>query len=144
MDDSNTLTTPNQLEIPAEIRTYLENILTDANISSVDETMHEELINELFARFDSFLSAKIIDNLPPEKVDEFIRMNEENLPQDQIQDYLMQALPDSENLVAQFFIEFRERYLGNVLIARDAQNQDFAENNATEENVAQNNEGNGS
>lgn len=118
MDDSNTPSAPVATNIPPEIRTYLENILSDANISSVDEVMQEELIAELFARFDNFLTAKIIDNLPPEHIDEFIKMNEDNLPDDQIQAYLMKHMPNAEDQFARFFIEFRERYLGNILIAR--------------------------
>jgi hypothetical protein len=118
MDDSNTPQAPVTTGIPPEIRTYLENILSDANISSVDEVMQEELIAELFARFDSFLTAKIVDTLPPENIDEFIKMNEDNLPEDQIQAYLMEHIPNAEEQFAKFFIEFRERYLGNILIAR--------------------------
>ena len=110
-----------QLEIPPEIRTFLEGILQDANIASVDEVMHQELINELYARFDSFLAAKIIDNLPPENVEEFIQMNEENRPQDEVQKFMMDHIPNVEDVFAQIFIEFRERYLGDVMIARDDQ-----------------------
>jgi hypothetical protein len=121
MDDSNTPNTPVPLEIPAEIRTFLENILLDANISSIDETMHEELINELYARFDSFLTSRIVDSLPPEKVDEFIKMNEENKPEEEVQNYLMSNIPDAEQRFADYFLEFRNRYLGDVLVARNAQ-----------------------
>jgi hypothetical protein len=124
MDDTNNTTAPaaqGQLEIPSEIRTFLEGILQDANIASVDEVMHQELINELYARFDSFLAAKIIDNLPPESVEKFIVMNEENRAQEEIQKFMMENIPNAEDAFAQIFIEFRERYLGDVLIARDDQ-----------------------
>ncbi len=137
MDDSTTPNEPVQLEIPSEIRTYLENILIDANISSVDETMHEELLKELYARFDSFLTARIVDNLPPENVEEFIRMNEENRPQEEIQDYLMSKIPNSEQTFAGFFIEFRDRYLGNVLVARSSQSAPAEQDKPTQPVVPQ-------
>lgn len=119
--DNSTQNVASTLEIPAEIKTYLENILEDAHITAVDEVMQRELINELYARFDAFLAAKIIDNLPPENVEEFITMNEEGRPQEEVQKFMMEKIPDTEDVFAKIFIEFRERYLGDVLINRDNQ-----------------------
>src|SRR3989344_268045 len=76
------------LQIPPDVRSFLEGLLTDAGMTSLDDEMREEMLKELYGRLDNHLSATIIDNLPPENLDEFI--------------------------------EFRDLYLGNVTVARNA------------------------
>lgn len=119
MDNSNTNPAQN-LEIPADIRKFLEGILQDANMTSLDETMREEMVKELYARLDSYLTSTIVRNLPPENLEEFTRMNEQKRPQPEIEQYLKDHLPNSQEVLSQAFMEFRELYLGNVGVARSA------------------------
>lgn len=119
MDNSNTNPAQN-LEIPADIRKFLEGILQDANMTSLDETMREEMVKELYARLDSYLTSTIVRNLPPENLEEFTKMNEQKRPQPEIEQYLKDHLPNSQEVLSQAFMEFRELYLGNVGVARSA------------------------
>lgn len=109
-----------KLEIPSEIRLYLENLLEDAGMTSVDIQMKEEMINQLYVRLDSFITTVIIDAMPEENIEEFIQMNEQNKPQTEIAAFLNEKLPNSKEVFSKAFTDFRQMYLGNVRIARQA------------------------
>lgn len=107
-------------QIPPEIKTFLEGLLQDAGMLNLDESMHQEMINELYARLDNFIASTIIDNLPAESVEEFIQMNEQKKPQAEIEQYLRDKMPNSEDTMSKAFMDFRDLYLGNVAVSRNA------------------------
>lgn len=119
MNDQAAQTTQQAVAVPAEIRGFLEGLLKDANMSALDDSMREEMINELYVRLEQFLTGKIIDKLPPDKVEEFIKMNEDNKPQTEIQEYLQANIPSAPEMMTNAFMEFRNLYLGNVAVARN-------------------------
>lgn len=120
MDNNNQPQDQNKLVIPPEVRTYLEGILKDANMTEMDETMREEMINELFARLDSYMTTVIIDNMPAENIDEFIKLNEEKKPREEIEAYLKEKMPNAQEVLTKAFMDFRDMYLSNVTVARNA------------------------
>src|ERR1035437_10931160 len=83
MDSNQTQNT--KLTIPPEVRSFLEGILKDANMTTLDESMREEMINELFARLDAYMASVIVDNLPAENLEEFTKMNEDKKSQTEIE-----------------------------------------------------------
>lgn len=107
-------------QIPDEIRTFLDSLLQDAGMLELDDAMHEEMIKELYARLDNFIASTIIDSLPDDSVEEFIRMNEQKKPQAEIEQFLKDKIPNSQEVMSQAFINFRDLYLGNVSAARNA------------------------
>lgn len=107
------------LEIPAEVRNFLETLLQDANMTFADDEMKEEMIKELYARLDNFITSTIVNNMPPEHLDEFIKLNEEKKPQAEIEEFLKNNLPNSQEIMTKAFMEFRDLYLGNVAVARN-------------------------
>ncbi len=109
-----------KLQIPTEIRTFLEGLLQDANILNLDDAMREEMIKELYARLDNFMTSKIVDNMPSEFLDEFIKLNEDKKPQAEIETFLKDKMPNSQEVLSQAFIEFRDLYLGNVAVSRNS------------------------
>ncbi|MBI2622802.1 MAG: hypothetical protein HYW64_01780 [Candidatus Levybacteria bacterium] len=119
--------TQNQpLQIPQEVRGFLESLLTDAGMTTLDETMREEMIKELYSRLDHFLTSKIIEVMPPEHLDEFIKLNEEKKSREEIEAYLKDKIPNSQEVFTKAFAEFRDLYLGNVAVARNAPAQEPA------------------
>lgn len=117
MDSTNTSQTH---QIQPEVRVFLEGLLTDAGMTTLDNQMKEEMIKELYGRLDQFLTAKIVDNLDPKYLDEFIRMNDEKKSKQEIEKYLQDKVPNAQDMFAKAFIEFRDLYLGNVVVARNA------------------------
>lgn len=108
------------LQIPPEIRTFLEGLLQDAGMTTLDDQMREEMIKELYARLDSFITSVIMENLPPEKLEEFTKMAEEKKTRQEMEEFLKAHVPNAAEVMAQAFIEFRNLYLGNVAVARNA------------------------
>ncbi|MCL4418994.1 DUF5663 domain-containing protein [Patescibacteria group bacterium] len=109
-----------KLEIPQEIRNYLDGLLKDAGMTTLDDAMREEMIKELFARLDNFIASAIIEKLPPENLDEFIKMNEEKKSQAEIEQFLKDKMPNAQEVFANAFSDFRNLYLSNVSVARNA------------------------
>ncbi len=113
-----------KLEIPQDVRAYLEGILNDANMKSLDDAMREEMINELFARLDSYMTSVIVDNMPPENLDEFIKMNEEKKSREEIETYLKDKVPNAQEILTKAFMDFRDMYLRSVTVARNAPSEE--------------------
>lgn len=106
--------------IPPEIRGFLEGILADANMTSLDEQMHEEMIEQLFVRLDNFIISRIVEALPADKLDEFIGMQEKGAQKPEVEAYIKQHIPDAQQVFTDAFTEFRQIYLRNVSVARNA------------------------
>lgn len=110
----------NQLQIPAEVRAYLEGLLDDARMTALDDSMREEMIKELYARLDNFITTAIVDNLPPEHMEDFIKLNETKKSQAEIEAFLKDKMPNAQEVFSNAFIQFRDLYLGNVAATRNA------------------------
>ncbi|MBI2601202.1 hypothetical protein HYW42_04555 [Candidatus Daviesbacteria bacterium] len=109
-------------QIPPEVRGYLDNLLTEAGITAADGNMHKQLIDDLYVRLDNFLSTTILDNLPPEHLDQFSQMVDQKRPQQEIQQFLKEKIPNSEDVFAKAMLDFRDLYLGNTVISTPVTN----------------------
>lgn len=86
----------------------------------VDEEMKEQILIELYSRLDNFITAAIIKNMPPEHTEEFIKLNEENRPKEEIDKFMTEKIPNSGEIFAQALVDFRDIYLGNAVVAAPA------------------------
>lgn len=120
MDQNSDQQAPPQLVIPAEVRTFLEGLVNDAGMTTLDEGMREEMVKELYARLDNYMTSAIVDNLPAEYLDAFIKMNEEKKPREEVEEFLKEHMPNATEVFAKAFADFRALYLGNVTVARNA------------------------
>ena len=109
-----------KLEIPSEVRTFLEGLLQDAGMTTLDDQMREEMVKELYARLDSYITSVIVDNLPAEYLDAFIKMNEEKKPKAEIEQFLKEKMSNATEVLAKAFADFRGLYLSNVTATRNA------------------------
>lgn len=119
----------NKLEIPQEVRAFLEGILKDSNMASLDDSMREEMINELFARLDNYMTSVIIDNMPPEHIDTFIKMTEEKKPQAELEAFMKEKVPNAQEVITKAFMDFRDLYLKGVTVSRNAPSLDNGNTN---------------
>jgi hypothetical protein len=109
------------IQIPQDIRGFLEGLITDAGMT-VDESLKEEMVRELYARLDNYMTGVIVDNLKDEDVETFIKMNEDKKAKSEIEAYLKTKLPNATELFTKSFVDFRNLYLGNVSAHRQADN----------------------
>lgn len=112
-----------QLTMPPEVRTFLEGILQDANMTSSDEQMHEEMLKELFARFDNYMTSSIVENLKEEDMEEFIKMGNDKRPKEEVEKFITEKIPNAQDVFSQAMMDFRDMYLGGVVEARNASEQ---------------------
>ncbi len=109
-----------ETQIPQEVRSFLEGLLQDAGMTFTDNEMKEEMIKELYARLDNYIASVVVDYLPPEHFETFIKMNDEKKSKQEIENFLKEKLPDAQNVFAKAFADFRAMYPGNVTVARNA------------------------
>jgi len=87
---------------------------------SVDDQMKEEMISELYTRLDSFITTKIVENLPPEHLEAFMKLVDEKKPQSEVEQFLKDKIPNVQEAFSQAFAEFRELYLNSEAASRQA------------------------
>ncbi len=100
------------MEMPKEIKEFLETLLADAGLpTETDEATKEGMVKELYQRLDSFIASSIIDSLAPEKLDEFMKLTEEGKSKEEIEQFLQNNVPNSQEVMQKAFMDFREMYL---------------------------------
>ncbi len=115
---------PDAAQIPNEIRSFLETLLSDAQMTNLDDATREEMVQELYARLDSFITSSVVNKLPAEKLEEFAKMTEAKKPMPEIEQYLKDNLPNAQEVFAQAFSDFRNLYLENVVKAKTSTTQE--------------------
>ena len=108
------------LQMTQEVKVYLEGLLEDAGITPVDELMKEELLKEIYVRLDNYLATVILDNMPTEHLDTFIKMNEEKKSKEEMETFFKEKVPNYKEILTKAFADFRDLYLGNITAARNA------------------------
>lgn len=101
------------VEIPQEIRKFLEALLFDAGLNDNDKEMYEAFIAELFLRLNDYLSAKIIESLPDEHIEAFLEITKNAQGQTEIDAFLAEKMPNAQEVFTIAFGEFRDLYLNN-------------------------------
>lgn len=105
--------------IPGEIKSFLESLLADAGMTTLDEQTREEMVKELYVRLDHYLTNTIIENMPPAHLEEFVKMNESKKSMDEVQEFLISKMPDAQGVFVKAFDDFRNLYLSSVNLNRD-------------------------
>jgi len=107
------------LQMTQEVKVYLEGLLEDAGITPVDELMKEELLKEIYVRLDNYLATVILDNMPTEHLDTFIKMNEEKKSKEEMETFFKEKVPNYKEILTKAFAGFRDLYLGNITATRN-------------------------
>ncbi len=132
------------VQIPDNVRSFLEGLLEDAGMDSPLELgpqlkalmgydsqedvtakdlmpeMREEQLQQLYVRFDRFLTITIIENMDPSFLDKFMQMNEQNRTPQEIEAFLRNAIPNVEEVMTDAHTEFRKIYLDAVRRSRES------------------------
>jgi len=100
------------------VELYLKEILRDADLLSSSKALNEEIMQELFVRLDNYLSVVILNHLPSNKIEEYIRMIEEGQPKHEIERFLTTNIPNTTDVFKNAFIDFRNLFLSKIALAR--------------------------
>lgn len=112
-----------QTQIPQDIRAFLESLLQDAQMTTLDDQAKEEMIKQLFIRLDNFMLTTIVEALPAQNLEEFTKMSETGKTREELEAYLKANIPNAEEVFARAMLAFRDLYLGNVTLGRTAPNE---------------------
>ena len=107
------------IQIPPEIRAFLQSVLNDANMHPVDDVMQEAMIQEMFERLDKMVALKMVEELSDENLEEFTKLNEEKKTKEEVDQFFKEKVPNARDIFAKAFVEFRDIYLNNVEVVRD-------------------------
>lgn len=105
--------------IPADTKAFLESILQDAGMTSLDEQTHEQMVLDLFKRLDAYMLTTIVESLPDDKLEEFTKMAESGKSKADLETYIKTHVPDAVEVFARAMLEFRNFYLGNVGVSKN-------------------------
>jgi len=110
------------IEIPVEIRAYLEDLILEAQVPVFDDKAKAELVQYLFERLDRFLAAKIVENMKPEDTETFIKMNEEKKSREEIDQFIKDHMQNAQEVFTRAFVDFRDFYLTAQANMKEGQN----------------------
>jgi hypothetical protein len=102
---------PTYESIPQEVREYLEEIIAQAQIPVFDDETKKQVVTDLFGRLDKYLALKIAENLSEDNVNIFVQMNQDKKPQEEIDAFIQQHIPNAQDMFEQAFVDFRDFYL---------------------------------
>lgn len=101
-------------EMPESVKTFLESLLVESGFTPIDDAMKQEMINQLYVKLDNFLSTAIIENMPPQYIDEFLKLNEEGKSKEEIENFIRERMPNAQEVFARTMVNFRDIYLGDA------------------------------
>src|SRR5262245_8464054 len=104
-------------QLPPAVRSYLEELLTAAGIPSM-HLVRKQMLQELFERLNSFLVNAYIHSLSANDRATFDRMAAGFHPQDKLEQFLHDHVPNLQAVHTQALAEFRTRYLREVAAAQ--------------------------
>jgi hypothetical protein len=104
-------------QIPSEVRRYLEELLTTAGVTSIPRA-HEQMLQELFERLNSFTVTAYINSLSSKDREIFYRMIATFHPQDKLEQFLHDHVPNLQAVHIKALEEFRKKYLREISAAR--------------------------
>lgn len=104
-------------QIPHDLQDFLSGIISEAGIT-VDEQTHNQILKELYVQLDNYILSTIVEELPGDKLEEFTKMAEEGKAREEMEKYLMDNIPNSQEVFARTLVDFKNLYLGNVAVAR--------------------------
>jgi hypothetical protein len=104
-------------QIPPAVRSYLEELLTAAGIHSV-RSVREQMLQELFKRLNSFTVTAYIHSLSSKDREIFYRKIATLHPQDELEQFLHDHVPDLQAVHTKALRDFRTIYLREVAAAR--------------------------
>lgn len=94
--------------------TYVEQLIEERKFPDLTPEVREELKKDLIRRLDSFIAAKVIATLSDEDVLKFEQMLKDNKPDEELQKFTVEHVPDFTAFLTNVLLEFRGVYLGLI------------------------------
>lgn len=93
------------------IQNFINKLITEKGANDVPEEVKTQLKADLMERIEKVINLKIIENLDEENLTKFENKLDYGTDSD-VQNFLKEAIPNIDNLVAEALLDFRQKYLG--------------------------------
>lgn len=94
-----------------ELRAFIDNMLTAAYGDTLEATIREVMITDLYPRLEQTLSLAMLAKLTPEQLQEVEKMTDDNVPPETIQAYVIQTIPNYAEVLEEALKEFWTLYI---------------------------------
>lgn len=101
-------------EIPAEIRTFLENMVYASEEFDKGEVIPDQLLQELYGKLNDYLSTYLLSSLPSDKLSEYKTLNEKGAPPEILDVFSMKNIPNYSEVIKKAYQEFYNNYLAQM------------------------------
>jgi predicted alpha/beta-fold hydrolase len=107
-----TMMSTQNLPIAPEIRNFLEQILIEGGMEDLDELIHEQMVQDLYARLIDRLFGTALIKLSEANRKAFEKMVEKKEGPEKLLKFLQEKIKDFEEVFAGAMMDFKFRYLG--------------------------------
>lgn len=91
---------------------FAESLIADKQYTTLSPEMKEELKKDILQRAHDYLLAKTIAKLDDQQAQELDALLDKNPKDDEVQDFIAKAIPDSATFIGDTLFQFRQVYLG--------------------------------
>jgi len=91
---------------------FVDKLVEEKGLDGLEKEVLDQIKVDLKDRIEDIINAKIVEKLPPEKLEEFEKLLDQNTSPQATQKYVKDNIPDLEEVLARVFLNFRQTYLG--------------------------------
>lgn len=96
---------------------YIDNLINQKGYPNLTDEVREELKNDIRARLNDFIMARVIAAFTDEDIDKFEELLKQNKSQEELQQFAVDHIPDFTTFLTNVLIEFQGVYLGSTTSA---------------------------
>lgn len=94
---------------------FVDKLIDEKQYKDITPEIKDEMRKDLLKRIDDFIMSRIIASLIDENLATFEKMLNEKRPEEEIQKFISESIPDFEGFLTGVLLEFRNVYLGLVV-----------------------------
>lgn len=100
------------MDADKELDQFMSDLIDEKKLDGVDAEIKQDLIEDMKERFADILDRRMVDALPDDKVEGFNDLlDQDDVDNATLQQYLLDAGVEVQQLAVQTLLEFREIYL---------------------------------
>lgn len=94
-----------------ELRAFIETLIIEAHGADIAKDSKEDIITDLYPRLEESLSLAMLAKLSPEQLETVEAMAQNDTPQEKIQEFLMEVVPDHSTVLQEALRDFWALYI---------------------------------
>ena len=100
------------------ISKFVDNLIEEKGFTAISDEVRKEIKIDLETRLDDFMAARVISALSDTDVAAFEEMLKAQKPDEEVQKFVSEHIPDFVSFLTNVLLEFRNVYLGIIQAPR--------------------------